>query len=145
MQDAFNLLPNLNVDKLSRSFAVKSNDMMLVIYLSSMVRSVLALHDLIDNREGELMCISYAECAVSLKRIFEPWLVSISGRALQLCLVLTEHRMREAKEDAEAATKEAPAKDKKADDAAEGGSEESKGEKQQENGSTGPDAANGGF
>jgi Maintenance of mitochondrial structure and function len=52
LQDAFNLLPNMNVDKLSRSFAVKSNDMMLVIYLSSMVRSVLAMHDLIDNREG---------------------------------------------------------------------------------------------
>ena len=56
VQDAFNLLPNLNVDKLARSFAVKSNDMMLVIYLSSMVRSVLALHDLIDNREGEACC-----------------------------------------------------------------------------------------
>lgn len=52
MQDAFNLLPNLNMDELARSFAVKSNDMMLVIYLSSMIRSVLALHDLIDNREG---------------------------------------------------------------------------------------------
>ena len=47
----------MNVDKLSRSFAVKSNDMMLVIYLSSMVRSVLAMHDLIDNREGEAECI----------------------------------------------------------------------------------------
>lgn len=51
-QDAFNLLPNLNMEELARSFAVKSNDMMLVIYLSSMIRSVLALHDLIDNREG---------------------------------------------------------------------------------------------
>jgi hypothetical protein len=50
-QDVFNLLPNLNLEELSRSFAVKSNDMMLVIYLSSLVRSVLALHDLIDNRE----------------------------------------------------------------------------------------------
>lgn len=51
LQDVFNLLPNLNLEELSRSFAVKSNDMMLVIYLSSLVRSVLALHDLIDNRE----------------------------------------------------------------------------------------------
>eukprot|EP00951_Prasinocladus_malaysianus_P016522 scaffold128778_cov54-Prasinocladus_malaysianus.AAC.1 len=30
---------------------VKSNDMMLVIYLSSMIRSVIALHNLIDNKE----------------------------------------------------------------------------------------------
>lgn len=51
VQDAFNLLPNLNMDELTRSFAVKSNDMMLVIYLSSLIRSVLALHDLIENRE----------------------------------------------------------------------------------------------
>lgn len=50
-QDVFNLLPNLNMEELRRSFVVKSNDMMLVIYLSSLVRSVLALHDLIDNRE----------------------------------------------------------------------------------------------
>lgn len=55
LQDAINLLPNLNMDELSRSFAVKSNDMMLVIYLSSMIRSVLALHDLIDNREEHLI------------------------------------------------------------------------------------------
>lgn len=31
--------------------AVKSNDMMLVIYLSSLIRSILALHKLIDNKE----------------------------------------------------------------------------------------------
>jgi len=51
LQDVFNLLPNLNMEELSRSFAVKSNDMMLVVYMSSLIRSVLALHDLIDNRE----------------------------------------------------------------------------------------------
>jgi Maintenance of mitochondrial structure and function len=75
LQDAFNLLPNLNVDKLSRSFAVKSNDMMLVIYLSSMVRSVLALHDLIDNREGACICSSnavhHSGCKQHLQRRLE--------------------------------------------------------------------------
>lgn len=50
MQDIFNLLPNLNVAELSRSFATESNDMMAVLYLASLVRSVLALHDLIDNK-----------------------------------------------------------------------------------------------
>lgn len=49
-QDILNLLPNLNVDQLARSFAVKTNDMMLVIYLSSLIRSVIALHNLINNQ-----------------------------------------------------------------------------------------------
>lgn len=54
MQDIFNLLPNLNVAELSRSFAVESNDMMLVLYLASLIRSVLALHDLIDNKTARM-------------------------------------------------------------------------------------------
>ena len=53
MQDIFNLLPNLGVDELARSFAVQSNDMMLAIYLSSLTRSVLALHNLIDNKVSD--------------------------------------------------------------------------------------------
>jgi hypothetical protein len=54
LQDTFNLLPNLNVADLSRSFAVESNDMMLVLYLASLIRSVLALHDLIDNKTARM-------------------------------------------------------------------------------------------
>lgn len=50
LQDIFNLLPNLNVEELVRSFAVKTNDIMLVIYLSSMIRSIIALHNLINNK-----------------------------------------------------------------------------------------------
>ncbi|KAG6436634.1 hypothetical protein SASPL_101536 [Salvia splendens] len=50
LQDVFNLLPNLNVSELVKSFAVKTNDMMLVIYLSSLIRSVIALHNLINNK-----------------------------------------------------------------------------------------------
>ena len=49
-QDIFNLLPNLNVGELSKSFSTKTNDMMLVIYLSSLIRSIIALHNLIDNK-----------------------------------------------------------------------------------------------
>ncbi|KAJ6432547.1 hypothetical protein OIU84_019728 [Salix udensis] len=48
--DVFNLLPNLNVADLIKAFAVKTNDMMLVIYLSSLIRSVVALHNLINNK-----------------------------------------------------------------------------------------------
>jgi len=57
MQDIFNLAPNLSIEELSKSFAIKTNDMMLVIYLSSLIRSVIALHSLInnklDNRDAE--------------------------------------------------------------------------------------------
>ena len=50
LQDAFNLLPNLNLEDYVKAFAVKTNDMMLVMYLSSLIRSVVALHDLINNK-----------------------------------------------------------------------------------------------
>ena len=50
LQDIFNLLPNLNVEELIKAFAVKTNDMMLAIYLSSIIRAVVALHNLVDNR-----------------------------------------------------------------------------------------------
>ncbi|MBA0814803.1 hypothetical protein Gohar_020608, partial [Gossypium harknessii] len=50
LQDVFNLLPNLNVNDLIKAFAVQTNDMMLVIYLSSLIRSVIALHNLINNK-----------------------------------------------------------------------------------------------
>jgi len=50
LQDIFNLSPNLNIDELVKSFTIKTNDMMLVIYLSSLVRAVIALHNLIINK-----------------------------------------------------------------------------------------------
>ena len=50
MQNIFNLLPNLNVDELVRSMLVKTNDMHLVIYVSALIRSVAALHDLVNNK-----------------------------------------------------------------------------------------------
>lgn len=50
LQDIFNLLPNLNFEEMIKSFQVKTNDMMLVIYLSSLVRSIVALHNLINNQ-----------------------------------------------------------------------------------------------
>jgi Mov34/MPN/PAD-1 family. len=50
MQSILNLLPNLNIDELVRALLVKTNDMHMVIYLSSLIRSVLALHDLVNNK-----------------------------------------------------------------------------------------------
>jgi len=49
-QDIFNLLPNLKLDEMVKSFSVKSNDYMHIIYVSTLVRSVLSLHSLITNK-----------------------------------------------------------------------------------------------
>lgn len=50
MQTILNLLPNLNVDELVKSMLIKTNDMHMVIYLSALIRSVIALHDLVNNK-----------------------------------------------------------------------------------------------
>lgn len=50
MQEIFNLIPNLSNPELLKAFMVKTNDMMLVIYVASLIRSVTALHDLINNK-----------------------------------------------------------------------------------------------
>jgi len=49
LQEIFNLLPNLAVTELVRAFAVKTNDAMLVLYVSSIIRSVTAVHNLLNN------------------------------------------------------------------------------------------------
>lgn len=49
-QDIFNLLPNLRLEEMVQSFSVKSNDYMYVIYVSALIRSILSLHDLINNK-----------------------------------------------------------------------------------------------
>jgi len=66
LQDIFNLLPNLSgidelneedVDNVSNAknplaaaFTVKTNDELMVTYISSLVRSIIAFHDLIENK-----------------------------------------------------------------------------------------------
>ena len=58
LQEIINLLPNLGGEKTVRSFSIKTNEMMQTIYVASMIRTVLALHKLInnkmDNKEREL-------------------------------------------------------------------------------------------
>jgi len=51
LQNAFNYLPDVrsNVSAL-RSFTVSTNDHFLSLYLSSLIRSIVALHDLIKNK-----------------------------------------------------------------------------------------------
>eukprot|EP00980_Cylindrotheca_fusiformis_P029104 scaffold22717_cov211-Cylindrotheca_fusiformis.AAC.5 len=50
LQTILNLLPNLNTEDMVRSMLIKTNDMYMAIYLSALIRSVIALHDLINNR-----------------------------------------------------------------------------------------------
>jgi 26S proteasome regulatory subunit N8 len=67
LQDIFNLLPNLTTptvkpsingdaksvietSDLARAMSVKTNDQLMTIYLSSLVRAITAFHDLIDNK-----------------------------------------------------------------------------------------------
>lgn len=68
LQDVFNLLPNLSTPKppsqtngasngaqpqgseLAHAMSVKTNDQLMAIYLSSLIRAITAFHDLIENK-----------------------------------------------------------------------------------------------
>merc|ERR1739838_827786 len=50
LQLIFNLLPNLNKKNVIQSFQTKKNDLMLNIYIASLLRSILALDNLLENR-----------------------------------------------------------------------------------------------
>ena len=50
LQTIINLLPNLNQEQLVSSMIIKTNDMLSAIYLASIIRTVIALHNLINNK-----------------------------------------------------------------------------------------------
>ena len=50
LQDIFNLLPDITTDTFTDTLYIKTNDQMLVVYLASLVRSIIALHNLINNK-----------------------------------------------------------------------------------------------
>merc|ERR1712045_756390 len=50
LQDIFNLLPNLTNPDFVKSVNVNTNDQMLVVYTASLIRSIVALHNLINNK-----------------------------------------------------------------------------------------------
>lgn len=66
LQDVFNLLPNLSTpamtprisgtetqmenSELARAMSIKTNDQMMAIYISSLIRAIAAFHDLIENK-----------------------------------------------------------------------------------------------
>lgn len=49
LQTILNLLPNLSSD-LIQSLLVKTNDMYMAMYIASIIRAVIALHDLVQNK-----------------------------------------------------------------------------------------------
>ena len=50
LQDVFNLLPDIDFQEFVKAVYVKTNDQMLVVYLASLIRSIIALHNLINNK-----------------------------------------------------------------------------------------------
>ena len=50
LQDIFNLVPDLTCESFVKSINVNTNDQMLVIYAASLIRSIIALHNLINNK-----------------------------------------------------------------------------------------------
>lgn len=50
LQDIFNLLPDIANDSFIDNLYIKTNDQALVVYLAALVRSIIALHNLINNK-----------------------------------------------------------------------------------------------
>jgi len=50
LQDIFNLLPDVTHPEFVKALYVKTNDQMLVVYASALCRSIIALHNLINNK-----------------------------------------------------------------------------------------------
>lgn len=50
LQDALNLLPDLDQPSITSAFTTNTNDQLLVVYLSSLIRAVIALERLVDNK-----------------------------------------------------------------------------------------------
>jgi len=50
LEDIFNLLPDVTLQTFVQAVYVKTNDQQLVLYVAALVRSILALHNLINNK-----------------------------------------------------------------------------------------------
>lgn len=44
------LMPNLNSEEFKEAYTIKNNDLSFSIYVGNVVRSIIALHDLINNK-----------------------------------------------------------------------------------------------
>ncbi|KAJ1966994.1 proteasome regulatory particle subunit [Dispira parvispora] len=50
LQDVFNLLPSLDIRDFTQTLTAQTNDHYMITYLSALVRAIVALHDLINNK-----------------------------------------------------------------------------------------------
>lgn len=50
IQEIFNALPNASSEEFCRSLVTKNNDQNFVLYISSIVRAIISLHNLINNK-----------------------------------------------------------------------------------------------
>lgn len=50
LQDMFNLLPDVHNDEAKQALTVSANDQLSLVYVGSLARAILAMHELIDNK-----------------------------------------------------------------------------------------------
>ena len=50
IQEIFNFLPNFETDEIIKSLSIQTNNNYLVLYLGWLVRTIIALHKLINNK-----------------------------------------------------------------------------------------------
>jgi len=96
-------LPNLQIDEMMKAFSVKSNDYMYVLYVSSMIKSVISLHTLINNK------IQYKETEIEEQQK--------AKEAEEEKKRLDEEKKKKLEEKKEKEAKDKDAKDKEAKDA----------------------------
>jgi hypothetical protein len=89
VQEVFNLLPNLDLQSFVQSMAAKTSDELLVVYLASLIRAVIALHNLINNK----VCVCVCVCVC----VFAP-LLGLFGTCA--CLLVNPDRAATAGEEA---------------------------------------------
>merc|ERR1712227_775613 len=85
LQDIFNLVPDLTTTNFVKSINVNTNDQMLVIYAASLIRSIIALHNLINNKQKgkkqvELQKIQLRKKTVRKKRVISQRKVKIQKK-----------------------------------------------------------------
>jgi len=50
LQEMFNCLPNINSEEMTKAIVTKNNDNTFVLYICSIIRSIVSLHNLINNK-----------------------------------------------------------------------------------------------
>ena len=50
LQDVLNLLPDVNFGEFVKSYEIQTNDEMAVVYLATVIRTIVSLHNLINNK-----------------------------------------------------------------------------------------------